>query len=80
MGFHVILPTKNNQLKKVISIALKNEWLEKNPFANFKAFYIDPKREVPIQEEIDLLASKEFAAQPIYLYFRLNDKVTYSGI
>jgi site-specific recombinase XerD len=54
---------KIKQLKKVISIAFKNEWLTKNPFANFKAYYRDPKREALTQEEIDLLASKSFSTE-----------------
>lgn len=54
---------KIKQLKKVITIALKNEWLTKNPFASFKAYYRDPKREALTQEEIDLLASKSFSTE-----------------
>ncbi|HEX7845683.1 MAG TPA: site-specific integrase [Chitinophagaceae bacterium] len=54
---------KIKQLKTVISIALKNEWLTRNPFANFKCWYRDPKREALTQEEIDLLASKSFSTE-----------------
>lgn len=54
---------KIKQLKKVISIALKNEWLTKNPFANFKCWYKDPQREALTQKEIDLLASKSFSTE-----------------
>lgn len=54
---------KIKQLKTVIAIALKNDWLSKNPFANFKAYYKDPKREALTQEEIDVLASKSFSTE-----------------
>jgi len=54
---------KIKQLKKIISIALANEWLAKNPFANFKCSYKDPKREALTNEELNQLASKEFSTE-----------------
>jgi site-specific recombinase XerD len=52
---------KIKQLKKVVSLALANEWIEKNPFANFKCSYKEPKREALTRDEINLLASKQFS-------------------
>ncbi|MEO8583849.1 MAG: hypothetical protein ABI415_08630 [Flavitalea sp.] len=53
------------QLKKVISIALKNEWLDKakDPFERFKSWYKDPKRVALTAEEIELLSSKNFSTE-----------------
>lgn len=52
---------KIKQLKKIINLALANEWIVKNPFANFKCSYKNPQREALTNEELNLLASKDFS-------------------
>ena len=54
---------KIKHLKKIVSIAVSNDWIPKNPFANFKCSYKDPKREALTNEELNLLASKEFSTE-----------------
>jgi len=43
------------QLKRVIKIALQNEWLVKDPFEQYKCKVIEPKRTFLTQEELVLL-------------------------
>lgn len=52
---------KIKQVKKIITLALANEWLEKNPFINFKCNYKDPKREALTKEELNLVSEKVFS-------------------
>ncbi|HEX7847655.1 MAG TPA: site-specific integrase, partial [Chitinophagaceae bacterium] len=52
---------KIKQLKKIVNLALANDWIAKNPFANFKCSYKNPQREALTNEELNLLASKEFS-------------------
>ncbi len=54
---------KIKQVKKIINLALANEWLTKNPFANFKCSYKDPKREALTNEELNLLSEKKFSTE-----------------
>lgn len=54
---------KIKQLKKIINLALANEWLAKNPFANFKCGYKDPKREALTNDELNLLSEKKFSTE-----------------
>jgi site-specific recombinase XerD len=48
--------------KKVITMAVNNDWMIKNPFMQFKSQYHWKDREVLNQEEIDLLINKTFVA------------------
>jgi len=41
--------------KKVINIAIKNEWLEKDPFAKYKASLVEVKREFLTKDELHQL-------------------------
>ena len=41
--------------KKVINIAIRNEWLEKDPFAKYKASLVEVKREFLSKEELHKL-------------------------
>lgn len=50
-------------LKKIVSIALDNNWLEKDPFSNFKCSYRDPKREALTSEELNMISTKEFLTE-----------------
>lgn len=54
---------KIKQLKKIINLALANDWLVKNPFANFKCGYKDPKREALTIDELNLLSEKQFSTE-----------------
>lgn len=47
-------------LKKVMNMAVTNEWLVKNPFANFKCSYKKVTREILTERELQTLAEKEF--------------------
>ena len=45
-------------LKKIINYCLANNWLEKNPFINFKCPYKDPERHFLTKDELETLQSK----------------------
>ena len=47
-------------LKRVINIAIENEWLDRDPFIRFKCPYKDPQREPLTQSELDAVIKKEF--------------------
>jgi site-specific recombinase XerD len=47
-------------LKKVINMAVNNDWMEKNPFAAFKCTKLNVHREILDETEIMLLHEKEF--------------------
>ena len=46
-------------LKKVVNIAVSNEWLDRDPFVRFKCTYKDPNRQPLTQSELDVLMTKE---------------------
>ncbi|MBI1837749.1 MAG: site-specific integrase [Flavobacteriia bacterium] len=46
-------------LKKVINMAVGLDWMNKNPFTQFKCVYVSPDRKVLNQDELDLLINKE---------------------
>ena len=48
-------------LKKVMNMAVANDWLVKNPFANFKCSYKKVVREILTEQELKALAEKEFS-------------------
>lgn len=48
--------------KKVITMAVNNDWMVKNPFMQFKSQYHWKDREVLNQEEIDILINKAFSS------------------
>ncbi len=48
------------RLRKMVNLAIKNEWLERDPFAKFKARFIRNDREFLTQEDVDKIESKEF--------------------
>lgn len=48
--------------KKVITMAVNNDWMVKNPFMQFKSQYHWKDREVLNQEEIDILINKTFSS------------------
>lgn len=50
-------------LKKVIVIGQSYEWITSNPFQTFKCSYIQPEREVLIQEDLNNLYTKTITIQ-----------------
>ncbi len=46
-------------LKKIIILALNNEWISRNPFANYKCQYTRVNREVLTEEELTALWKKD---------------------
>ncbi len=51
------------KLKKIIGVAIKNEWLDKNPFLGFKCIIKETDRNVLTDEEIQLLINKTFPSK-----------------
>lgn len=49
--------------KKVITMAVNNDWLPKNPFTSFKSHYHWKDREILTQEEINILTQKTFSSE-----------------
>ncbi len=47
-------------LKKIVNLAVQNDWLDKNPFTNFKCTYKRVEREVLTNEEILAIENKDF--------------------
>lgn len=55
-GLHVNGVAKNmQQLRRVIRVAMLNEWISKDPFANYKCKIIEPKRVFLTKEELKRL-------------------------
>jgi site-specific recombinase XerD len=48
-------------LKKVVNMAVTNNWLPKNPFVNFKCSFKKVTRDILSKEELNQLANKELA-------------------
>lgn len=46
-------------VKKIIHLALENEWIEKDPFMRFRCSYKDPQRPYLTKEELNVLTNKE---------------------
>lgn len=47
-------------LRKVVRLAVSNDWLDKDPFMNFKMASKEVEREFLSEDEIEMLTSKEF--------------------
>ena len=48
------------RLRKMINLAIKNEWLDSDPFAKFQARFIRNDREFLSQDDLDKIENKEF--------------------
>jgi site-specific recombinase XerD len=48
------------RLRKMINLAIKNEWLKRDPFAKFKARFIRNDREFLTQDNLERIEGKEF--------------------
>ncbi len=53
--------------KKIIKICISNGWLDKDPFANYKAKIREVERDYLTQEEVQHIYSKEFATERLNL-------------
>jgi len=51
------------RLRKMINLAIRNEWLERDPFQKFKSSFIRSTRQYLTQEELISIESKEFSIQ-----------------
>lgn len=51
------------RLRKMINVATKNEWLDRDPFARFKAKFIRNDREFLTEHELERIESKKFKMQ-----------------
>jgi site-specific recombinase XerD len=47
-------------LKKILNECVAKEWLDKNPFANFKVKHVDPEVPHLSKHELELIEAKEF--------------------
>jgi site-specific recombinase XerD len=48
---------------KIIRICLANDWIQKNPFINYKSKMVEVERAFLSQEEIDMMFNKEFTIE-----------------
>jgi integrase len=48
------------RLRKIVKIAMHNEWIDKDPFLKFKASYKKTNREYLTHDELQLIEEKEF--------------------
>lgn len=48
------------RLRKMINLAVKNEWLERDPFTKFRARFVRNDREFLSSEELERIENKEF--------------------
>lgn len=51
--------------KKIIRIAVNNEWIEKDPFAKYSAPLLPVKRDPLNEEELNVLRNKQFASHSL---------------
>jgi site-specific recombinase XerD len=49
--------------RKILNICLNNSWIQIDPFANFKGKYKKVEKAILTQQEIELIASKEFISE-----------------
>lgn len=52
-----------HMLKKVMNDAVRKDWLDKNPFQNFKCTFKWPEKEVLTMEELQRIVAKDFAIE-----------------
>jgi site-specific recombinase XerD len=48
------------RLRKIVNMAIKNEWIEKDPFAKFKASFTRTSRGFLSMEEVNVISNKNF--------------------
>jgi site-specific recombinase XerD len=68
------------RLKKIINMAIANEWLQRNPFSNFKCTYKETNRGYLTQEELDKLEEKIFPVKRLELIRDIFVFQCYTGL
>ena len=68
------------RLKKIINMAIANEWLQRNPFRNFKCTYKDTNRGYLTQEELNKLEAKEFSIKRLEMIRDIFIFQCYTGL
>ncbi|MCD4728958.1 MAG: site-specific integrase [Bacteroidales bacterium] len=61
-------------------MAIANEWLQRNPFMNFKCSYKDTNRGYLTQEELDKLEAKEFSIKRLEIVRDIFIFQCYTGL
>ncbi len=67
-------------LRKVINLAIKNEWLDKDPFAKYKATEKPVKRDFLSKEELNVLESKKFKIDRLNVVRDIFTFCCYTGL
>jgi len=67
------------RLNKMIHLAMKLDWIEKDPFIKFDSHIIRNDREFLTQEELERIEQKEFAVQRLHLIKDLFIFSCYTG-
>jgi site-specific recombinase XerD len=62
IGHNTVMKYIRN-LKKVMNMAVMNDWISKNPFSSFKCSTKKVKREILTEKELQSLTEKEFSIQ-----------------
>lgn len=68
------------RLRKMVNIALKNEWLEKDPFAKFKKTFTKTNRECLTELELKTIEAKEFKIERLRFVKDLFVFSCYTGL
>src|SRR5258708_4142541 len=68
------------RLRKMINVAIKNEWSERDPFAKFQAKFIRNDREFLNQDDLEKLEAKEFKVLRLQLAKDLFIFSCYTGL
>ena len=63
------------RLRKLVNLAFKMEWIDKDPFVKFKAKYIRKEREFLTLDELQRIEQKEFSVSRLEL---INDLFIFS--
>jgi len=66
-------------LKKILNECVAKEWLDKNPFANFKVKHVDPNVPHLSRHELELIEAKEFKNERLSLIKDLFIFSCYTG-
>jgi integrase/recombinase XerD len=68
------------RLRKVVNLAIKNEWLERDPFVKFKPVFIRKERDYLTAEELATIESKDFSIVRLKLAQDLFVFSCYTGL
>ena len=70
----------HEMLKKVINLAIANEWLTKNPFAGIKFHEVEVNKQFLSQAEINRIWQKEFRIERLELVRDVFIFCVYTGL